>query len=101
MRNILLCLASLLVVCGNPVALAKGDFAQLTSWVGRYPSDSLDPKTLQRRKPKITFFALPQIKQRLRRLLSSSDYTLLTRDYGVEVPIERHDNFVVAHVCRP
>ena len=58
-------------------------------------------KTGDYHKFKTSFFALPEIKTRLLRLLSKQDYKLLTHDYEVEVPIKLLGNYLTVRDCRP
>ena len=52
----------------------------MTRWVGKYP----DAK----------FFAQPQIKGPLRRILTKADYTSIT-DYNLMIPIKRVGDYLV------
>jgi hypothetical protein len=92
-RKHLLALALLLCCIGGTVT-AQNRLEHLKSWAGKYPTE---------RKGRVTtsFFRLPEIRRPLLRLLSRTDYNLLTRDYRVEVPIKLIGNYLAVKDCLP
>lgn len=101
MRKTPIVLTALLLISCGLAGSAKSQFDQLRRWIGRYPSSRIDIKTGAIQKYKTTFFAVPEIKPRLLQLLSKQDYTLLTKEYQVETPVQLVDDCLVASVCRP
>jgi len=49
----------------------------------------------------MSFFAVPDIKQRLIQVLNKQDYKLLTHEYGVETPIKLLGDYLCTKDCRP
>jgi hypothetical protein len=92
-RKKLIVLAPLLLLCLSSAAVAQ-DLGHLKSWAGKYPTE---------RKGKVTtsFFGLPEIRTPLLRLLSRTDFNLLTKEYGVETPIKQIGDYLAVKVCRP
>jgi hypothetical protein len=92
-RKKLIVLAPLLLFCLSGAAVAQ-DLGHLKSWAGKYPTE---------RKGKVTtsFFGLPEIRTPLLRLLSRTDFNLLTKEYGVETPIKQIGDYLAVKVCRP
>jgi hypothetical protein len=84
----------LVLSLGGAGAEAQSKFAHLKTWVGKYPTDS-DTKPVRR------FFALPEVRDPLQKLLDQKDLQRLTKEYSVETPIELIDNYLVIHVCKP
>ena len=76
------------------LAAAQNNLGRLRSWAGKYP-------TSKRGRVTTRFFAQPEIQQPLLKLLSRSDYNLLTRDYAVETPIKEIGDYLAVKVCRP
>jgi hypothetical protein len=91
-RKALILIAISLICFGNVAGQSQS--GNLTSWVGKYPTD---------RKGKVTrsFFRLPEIRQPLLKLLSKHDFALLTKEYEVETPIKQIGDYLVVKVCRP
>ena len=84
-------LAALLLFCLNSAALAQDN---LRSWASKYPTE---------RKGKVTtrFFGLPEIRTPLLKLLSRTDFNLLTKGFAVETPIKQIGDYLAVKVCRP
>lgn len=93
-RNILILVATLSLLVFSSLAAAQPNLNHLKSWAGKYPTE---------RKGRVTtrFFALPEIRTPLQRLLSRSDFNLLTKEYAVEAPIKLMGDFLVAKDCMP
>jgi hypothetical protein len=91
-RNSIL-IASLLLLCCSSAVVAQGRLDHLKSWVGKYPTE---------RKGRLTtsFFAEPDIRGPLARLLNRADLNLLTKEYGVEAPIKQFGDYLAVKVCR-
>ena len=75
------------------VCLAQSNLGRLRSWAGKYPTNKRGRVTTR-------FFAQPEIQQPLMKLLSRSDFNLLTRDYAVETPIKEMGDYLAVKVCR-
>ena len=90
-KRLIVLVPLLLLCCGAAVAQDSG---HLKSWAGKYPTE---------RKGKVTtsFFGLPEIRTPLQRLLSRTDFNLLTKQYGVEAPIKQIGDYLAVKVCRP
>lgn len=84
----------LLLCCLSSSALAQSRWGHLRSWAGKYP-------TAGKGRVKTSFFALPEIRRPLLRLLSRRDYNLLTREYAVEIPIKLIGDYLLVRDCRP
>ena len=84
----------LLLCCLSGAAQAQNQLDHLRSWAGKYP-------TSRRGRVKTSFFALPEIRRPLLKLLSRKDYNLLTRDYQVEVPFKLMGDYLATKVCMP
>jgi hypothetical protein len=84
----------LLLCCFSNIATAQNRLAHLKSWAGKYPTN-------RRGKVTTSFFALPEIRRPLMRLLNHGDYNLLTREYGVESPIKLVGDYLLVRDCRP
>ena len=82
-----------LLLCCSVMVSAQDRLDHLRSWTGKYP-------TFRHGKFTKSFFRLPEIRQPLSRLLKTSDYILLTRNYKVETPIKQVSDFLVVKVCR-
>jgi hypothetical protein len=87
-------LAAVLVLCFSSAALAQNSLVSLRSWAGKYPTE---------RKGRITksFFALPQVRTPLLRLLKREDFNMLTKEYSVEAPIKEFGDYLAVKVCKP
>jgi hypothetical protein len=93
-RKKLMVLVPLLLLCLSSAALAQDKLGHLRSWAGKYPTE---------RKGKVTtsFFGLPEIHTPLLKLLSRTDFNLLTKDYAVEAPIKEIGDYLAVKVCKP
>ena len=92
-RKNLIVLVPLLLLCFSSAAVAQDRLGHLKSWAGKYPTS---------RKGKVTtsFFGLPEVRTPLMRLLSRTDFNLLTKEYGVETPIKQIGDYLAVKVCR-
>lgn len=84
----------LLLCCLSSAGAAQSGLDHLKSWAGKYP-------TQRRGKVTTSFFAAPEIRRPLLRLLSRKDFNRLTREYKVEVPVKLMGNYLATKVCRP
>jgi hypothetical protein len=87
-------LGIIILLCGSTVVLAQGRLDRLKRWEGKYPTT---------KKGRITtrFFAEPEIRTPLLKLLSRDDYNLLTKEYAVETPVKKIGDYLVVKVCKP
>lgn len=90
-RSVLIMLAVFL--CCSGITSAQNRLGHLSSWAGRYP-------TYRQGKVTKRFLQLPEIRRPLLKLLSKSDFNLLTRGYAVETPIKQIGDFLALKVCR-
>ena len=93
-RKTLSALALLFILGFGGAALAQNRLGHLRSWVGKYPTNKRGRVTTR-------FFAQPEIRQPLMKLLSRSDFNLLTRDFQVETPVKQIGDYLAVKVCRP
>ncbi len=93
-RNILILMTVLTLLALSSGVMAQSNLGHLKSWADKYPTE---------RKGRVTtrFFALPEIRTPLMRLLNRADFNLLTKEYAVESPIKLIGDFLVAKVCMP
>jgi hypothetical protein len=87
-------MAALFLLAFSSAVAAQSNLNHLKSWADKYPTE---------RKGRVTtrFFALPEVRTPLMRLLSRTDFNLLTKEYAVESPIKLVGNYLVAKVCMP
>src|SRR4051812_37133230 len=86
-------IALALLFCLGGVAIAQGNLGHLRSWAGKYPTNKHGRVTTR-------FFSEPQVRQPLLKLLSRSDFNLLTTAYQVEAPIKQMGDYLAVKVCR-
>lgn len=67
--------------------------SDLSPWVGKYPTDTIDGK-------KVDILREPKIRRALQQLVSAADMKLL-ETYDVSIPIARVDSYLVINMCRP
>lgn len=93
-RNTIVVMAALVLLSISSAVTAQSNLGHLKSWADKYPTE---------RKGRVTtrFFALAEIRTPLQRLLSRTDFNLLTKEYAVESPIKLIGDFLVAKVCMP
>ncbi|MDX6383369.1 MAG: hypothetical protein QOK48_942 [Blastocatellia bacterium] len=93
-RNPMVVMAALFLLAFSSAVAAQSNLNHLKSWADKYPTE---------RKGRVTtrFFALPEVRTPLMRLLSRTDFNLLTKEYAVESPIKLVGNYLVAKVCMP
>ena len=92
-RKKLIVLVPLLLLCFSGAAVAQDRLGHLRSWAGKYPTN---------KKGRVTtsFFGLPEIRTPLLRLLSRTDFNLLTKEFEVETLIKQIDDYLAVKVCR-
>ena len=92
-RRLQIGLVACLLLCITS-AIAQTNLARLKAWEGKYPTE---------KKGRVTrrFFSDPAIRSSLAKLLSPSDFTLLTKEYSVETPIMLAGDYLTVKVCRP
>ncbi len=94
-RKLLIALPLLLLCFSNP-ALAQDKLGHLKSWDGK-PTQDVDGNG----KVRADFFALPEIRTPLKRLLTPADFTLVTKTYSVGSSLKLIGNFLATTMCRP
>jgi hypothetical protein len=85
----------MLLLCFSSV-FSQDKLGQLKSWDGK-TTQELDGKG----KVTADFFALPEVRTPLKRLLKPADYTLVTKTYSVGSPFKLMGNFLATSMCRP
>lgn len=86
----------LLLVCLTSTIFAQDKLGHLKSWDGK-PTQEVDSHG----KVTADFFALPEIRTPLKRLLTPADYLLVTKTYAVGSPLKLAGDFLVTTMCRP
>ncbi len=81
-----------LIFCFVSIVDAQDKLGHLRSWVGKYP-------TYNDAKPHREFLKLPEIRQRLLRLVSQKDFRFITMVCGKEVPIEQIEDYLIVRKC--
>lgn len=86
----------LLLLCFSAAIYSQDKLGHLKSWDGK-PTQEVNDKN------KITadFFALPEIRTPLRRLLAPADFNLVTKTYSVGSPLKLMGDFLATSMCRP
>jgi hypothetical protein len=94
-RNHLIVLP-LLLLCFSTAIYSQDKLGHLKSWDGK-PTQEVNDKN------KITadFFALPEIRTPLKKLLNPADYNLVTKGYSVGAPLKLMGDFLGTSMCRP
>jgi hypothetical protein len=77
----------ILMLYFSSTTLAQGKYSHLKKWANEYP---LDYTT----RPKINFFALPEIRRPLLKLLGTQNFNRLLKDYGMVFPINLIDGYL-------
>ncbi len=86
----------LLLLCFSTAVFSQDKLGHLKSWDGKYQSDNdKNGKVID------DFFALPEIRTPLKRLLSPSDFNLVTKGYSVGSPLKLMGDFLGTTMCRP
>jgi len=85
-----------LLICLTASVFAQGKLSQLKSWDGK-PTQEINDKG----KVTADFFALPEVRTPLRRLLTPADFTLVTKTYSVGSPLKLMGDFLATTMCRP
>ena len=86
----------LLLLCFSTVVSSQDKLGHLKRWDGK-PTQEIDEKG----KVTSDFFALPEIRTPLQRLLSPSDYNLVIKTYSVGAPLKLMGDFLGTSMCRP
>jgi hypothetical protein len=93
-RKLLLALPVLLL-CFSSV-FPQNKLGQLKSWDGK-PTQEVDGNG----KVTADFFALPEVRTPLKRLLTPADFMLVTKTYSVGSPLKLMGDFLATTMCRP
>ncbi len=88
MKRLRMMLPLLFVLCCSSTAFAEGKYKHLEKWANKYP---LDYTT----KPETNFFALPEIRRSLSKLLGSRNFKRLLKDSGLLTPINLVDGYLI------
>jgi hypothetical protein len=86
----------LLLLCFSTAVSSQDKLGHLKSWDGK-PAQEVDDKG----KVTSDFFALPEVRTPLLRLLSRRDYNLVTKGYSVGSPLKLMGDFLANSMCRP
>jgi hypothetical protein len=86
----------MLLLCFSASAFSQDKLGHLKSWDGK-PTQEVDGNG----KVTADFFALPEIRTPLKRLLTPADYVLVTKTYAVGSPLKLIGNFLATTMCRP
>jgi hypothetical protein len=84
------------LLCFSTVVSSQDKLGRLKRWDGK-PTQEIDEKG----KVTSDFFALPEIRTPLQRLLSPSDYNLVIKTYSVGAPLKLMGDFLGTSMCRP
>jgi hypothetical protein len=88
------CLAALLLyTCAQDSARATDDWSFVTSWVGKYPSATVDGM-------KGGLLVQPAIKAAITKLLPNSEAEAMI-GLTTDAPVRQLDGFVIINKCRP
>ena len=85
-----------LLLCFTATVLAQDKLGHLKSWDGKYTQE-LDDKG----KVKADFFLLPEVRTPLKRMLTPTDFLLVTKTYSVGSPFKLMGDFLATTMCRP
>lgn len=86
-----------ILLLGLATAVYSQDkLGHLKSWDGK-PTQEVDAKG----KVTADFFALPEVRTPLKKLLKPADYNLVTRRYSVGSPLKVMGEFLATSMCRP
>lgn len=77
-------------------AYSQDKLGHLKSWDGK-PTQEVDGKG----KVTADFFALPEVRTPLKKLLKPADYNLVTRSYSVGSALKVMGEFLATSMCRP
>jgi hypothetical protein len=77
-----------LSLCLGVTTFAQGKYRHLKKWANEYPLDYTA-------KPKINFFALPEIHQPLLKLIGPKNLKRLMKDFGMVTPINLIDGYLI------
>jgi len=86
----------LLLFCISSTVFSQDKLGQLKSWDGK-PTQEVDAKG----KVTADFFALPEVRTPLKRLLKPADFALVTKGYSVGSPLKLTGDFLATTMCRP
>ncbi len=76
------------VLCISSGTSAQGRYSHLKKWANEYPVDYTT-------KPKTNFFGLPEIRQRLFKLLGRRNLSRLMKDFGMVTPVNLIDGYLI------
>lgn len=88
MKLIQITLLLFLIVAFSNTTFGQGKYSHLKKWANEYP---LDYTT----KPKTNFFALPEIRQPLLKLLGTQNFRRLMKDFGMVTPVNLIDGYLI------
>ena len=86
----------LLLLLFSASIFAQGKLTHLKSWDGK-PTQEVNDQG----KVTADFFALPEVRTSLKRLLTPADFLLVTRTYAVGSPLKVMGDFLATTMCRP
>ena len=86
----------LLLLCFSTAIYSQDKLGHLKSWDGK-PTQEVNDKG----KVTADFFALPEIRTPLKKLLTPADYNLVTKGYSVGSPLKLMGEFLATSMCRP
>jgi hypothetical protein len=93
-RKLLIALPLLLLCFGT--VFSQDKLGQLKSWDGK-PTQEVNGNG----KVTADFFALPEVRTPLKKLLTPADFTLVTKTYSVGSPLKLMGDFLATTMCRP
>jgi hypothetical protein len=85
-----------LLLCFATAIYSQDKLGHLKSWDGK-PTQEVNANG----KVTADFFALPEIRTPLKKLLKPMDYTLVTKTYSVGAPLKVMGGFLGTSMCRP
>lgn len=86
----------LLLLCFSTAIFSQDKLGHLKSWDGK-PTQEVNDKG----KVTADFFALPEVRTPLKKLLTLADYNLVTKVYSVGSPLKLMGEFLATSMCRP
>lgn len=93
-RKLLIALPLLLLCFGT--VFSQDKLGKLKSWDGK-PTQEVNGNG----KFTADFFALPEVRTPLKKLLTPADFTLVTKTYSVGSPLKLMGDFLATTMCRP
>jgi len=86
----------MLLLCFSASAFSQDKLGHLKSWDGKTTQE-----VAGNGKVTADFFALPEVRTPLKRLLTPADFTLVTKTYSVGSPLKLMGDFLATTMCRP